>query len=175
MTLLDRAGHATVLRRAFDASFAQPPPPSADDAPALAVHVAGEVLAVPLAGLCAVVTDHVVVPLPGGPPELLGIAAVRGELLSVHSLAALLGRTDPSRGPRTLLVVDRGAAIALAVDRVEGQIRLPRAALATPDGGTLRAAAGIDGARWLVVDLASVLRSLRAAGSERPGGNGGER
>lgn len=162
---------ARELRAAFDASFAEAPPRPADDVPLLEVEVGEDVLAVPLTGLAAVVERAPIASLPGAPPSVLGLAGVRGELLSVHSLAALLGRTDHREGSRPLLVVHGTDQAALAVDRVRGLVRLPRASLPAAGAGRLVGVSEHAGTTWTVLDLGAAVAALQRRA--RPAGSGG--
>jgi purine-binding chemotaxis protein CheW len=123
----------TELRNTFDESFARPVRPYGGQIEdLLAIRVADEPYAVRLddvAGL-ALATDTVVTPLPGAPPHLLGVASVRRTVVAVHDLAALLGQARPA-SPRWLILARGEPPVAVAFDRVDGHLRLPRAATAT--------------------------------------------
>jgi chemotaxis signal transduction protein len=63
--------------------------------------------------------------------------------------------------------VDRSAAVALAVDAIERQIRLPRAALAdgarrAPGASNLLSVASSGDETWTIVDVPAVLDGLRS-------------
>jgi purine-binding chemotaxis protein CheW len=166
------------LRQAFDASFALPPPPPREDRiDLLAVNAGGERVAVPLVTMAGLVADRVVTPLPGSPPELLGVAGLRGHLVPVYDLAQVSGyRTDsaPRDRPRWLILAAGSPVFAVAVDRVDGHLRVDHDAIAPPVGGTGAGAASVvrtaDGPRP-VVDLHAVRAGVTARntpGSSRP-------
>src|SRR5262249_8375175 len=65
--------------------------------------------------------------LPSPVPELLGIAGVRGVLVPVYSLAALLGNGGENDEPRWLALCGTEDCIALAFGDFESYLRIPRA------------------------------------------------
>lgn len=95
----------------------------------LTFRAAGERFAVPIERVREAARARRIVPLPGAPSAYAGVAIVRGEPLGVLDL----GRVAAARGPlpepgRSVLVVLRGEARALLVDRVDGVERLDVAA-----------------------------------------------
>jgi purine-binding chemotaxis protein CheW len=90
---------------------------------AVLVFVLGsERYALPLTDLAGLFPQTACTPAPGGPPELLGIANVRGVLRSVVDLGRLLGLSPAQAGAGgyVLLVQKGGRQAALRVDRAEG-------------------------------------------------------
>lgn len=164
MTPADAARRLADLRQAFDVSFAAPPATRHDDlVDLLAVTVGHEPLAVPLAAMAGLVTDRVVTPLPGSPPELVGVAGLRGQLVPVYDLAALLGRAPAAErsAPRWLLLAAGSPVFAVAADRVDGHLRVPPDAIAQPDSATGSAPATgavvhVGGAPRAVVDMPAI-------------------
>jgi chemotaxis signal transduction protein len=137
----DPAGRLAALRHAFDASFALPPPPPHDDMiDLLAVTVGADRVAVPLATMSGLVADRVVTPLPGSPPDLLGVAGLRGHLIPVYDLARVSGHGRAGQAdrdtPRWLILAGGSPAFAVAVDRVDGHLRVGPDAIAEPAGHT---------------------------------------
>lgn len=117
---------AAELRVAFDASFATSPAGEAGASePLLAIRVASRAYAVRLAESAEVARGRVVVPVPGPLPELLGLAGIRGRLLPVYDLGALVGH-GLSAGTLPWLVVGRGAPVAFAFEQVDGLHRTRR-------------------------------------------------
>jgi chemotaxis signal transduction protein len=167
------------LRQAFDASFALPPAPPRDDlVDLLAVTVGADRLAVPLAMMSGLVADRVVTPLPGSPPDLLGVAGLRGHLVPVYRLAQAAGRggawaehggADP---PRWLVLAGGSPTFAVAVDRVDGHLRVARGAIAVraggAAGGTGSVVRTVDGPRP-VIDMRAVRARVEAQVSAGPG------
>ncbi|WP_438030043.1 chemotaxis protein CheW [Sorangium sp. So ce233] len=180
------------LRAAFDASFAAPALTRAEEpARALAIRAGDRRLVARIEELAAVEPCRRIVPLAGGPPGLLGLAGLRGRLVAVYDLAALVGgrpRAGTADGgaaagpaPRWLLVCAESPEIALAIDEIEGHARLPREG-AGPAAGERGEGAGehvkeavdVDGApRGLLRVPAIAATVLRRAqrGAERPKGD----
>jgi len=163
------------LRAAFDDGFAAPVETARGEVVRLLlVRVADEPCALRVSELRAVARDRKVVPLPGGPPDLVGLAGVRGELLPVHCLACLLGH-PPRRGgqPRWLLVAAGEPPAALAVDAVEGYREVPAGHLAAVADsqadvpGLLREAVVLDGVARRVVSIAGVVAGRSSAAGLR--------
>jgi chemotaxis signal transduction protein len=157
------------LRRAFDASFALPPAPRDDDlVDLLAVTADSEALAVPLVAMGGLAADRTVTPLPGSPPDLIGVAGLRGHLVPVYDLARLL---DPGRARvadttvRWMVLAAGTPTFAVAVDRIDGHLRVTRDAIADPAAGAHAATGAVvrtsDGQRP-VVDLTTIRTRVTA-------------
>jgi chemotaxis signal transduction protein len=152
------------LRRTFDAAFTFPPTRPPDDCrDLLAVTVGGNRLAVPLPAMSGLVADRPVTPLPGSPPQLLGVVGLRGQLVPVFSLADLVGRAGGgAETPRWLVLAAGSPVFAVAVDAVDGHLRVPDDAIARPAGDSgstvVRTA---DGPRP-VVDMPAVRATVTA-------------
>lgn len=113
------------LRRSFDESFALP---SAVQGGArrnmLAIRAGRGHLAIPVAQLAGVEAARKIVPVPGMPPGLLGIAGVRRRLVAVYGLAEVLGDAQGQAVPRWFLLVGRNADIALAIEELESYLQV---------------------------------------------------
>ncbi|WP_437878546.1 chemotaxis protein CheW [Sorangium sp. So ce513] len=189
------ADRLAALRDAFDASFAAPALPCADEpARALAIRAGDRRLLARIDELAAVEPCRRIVPLAGGPPGLLGLAGLRGRLVAVYDLAALVGGrpragvADAAAGPapRWLLVCAESPDVALAIDEIEGHASLPRADEAPRGrardgedergegaGDHVQEAVDVDGAPRGVLRVSAVAATvLRRAqrGAERPRG-----
>jgi purine-binding chemotaxis protein CheW len=89
----------------------------------LIVRLAGERVAFPAAEVEAVVEIDFIVPAPGAPPHVAGLAALRSRVLTVLDCPAALG-LDAGEAPRrdaVVAVVD-GHPYALLVEAVEDVI-----------------------------------------------------
>ncbi|WP_438010991.1 chemotaxis protein CheW [Sorangium sp. So ce321] len=168
------------LRRAFDASFAAPAEARPEEpARGLAIRAGDRRLVARVDELAAVEPCRRIVPLAGGPPGLLGLAGLRGRLVAVYDLAALVGGR-PRAGvagpaPRWLLVCAEHPEIALAIDELEGHARFSCADVRPDDGVDagehVREAVDVDGApRGLLRVPAVAATVLRRAhrGAARP-------
>ncbi|MBI4568232.1 MAG: chemotaxis protein CheW [Planctomycetes bacterium] len=131
------AGRAAELRRAFDLSFAAPGlAASRDDVAFLAVRAGTGSFALALAEVAGVQVNAIITPLPGAPPDLLGLACVRGTILPVYDLARLLGCPSPT--PPRWLAVAAGAGtspVAFGFHGYEGLARVSRAQVVAEVGG----------------------------------------
>jgi chemotaxis signal transduction protein len=144
------------LRQAFDSSFAFPPPSTEDDlVDLLAVTADAGALAVPLTDMAGLTTDRTITPLPGSPPTMLGVAGLRGHLIPVYDLARVLGKGQ-AKESRWIVLAAGSPAFAVAVDRVDGHLRVPREAIAEPTGETTHAVVHTRDGPRPVVDLATV-------------------
>ncbi len=165
------------FRRAFDDAFSRAPATSVEASEdSLAIRVADESYVIRVHEISGIVASRKVVPLPSRRPELVGVAGIRGSLVTVYSLAALLG-FEASAGPTSwLALVGVSASVGLGFEEFEGFLRAPAADLHTPraeEGGRPHEAAILRAGRRAlrVVDVQSVLRALDesagAAGAEK--------
>jgi chemotaxis signal transduction protein len=118
------------LKRMFDQTFAEAPRSDAspeDDL--LAISVGADPYAIRLSEVAGLLADRRVTWLPGSVPELIGLMGLRGALVPVYDLRALLGY---ARGivPRWFLIA-AATQVAIAFDRFDGHLRVPRAAGST--------------------------------------------
>lgn len=121
---------ANDLRQAFDHSFALPPRALAaevDDL--LSIHLAGERYAVRLRDIAMMVASRAVVPVPSAVPALLGLVGIRGRVVPVFSLAAILGHEHATGAPRWLVVCGAEEPIAFGFSHFEGYVRLARSSV----------------------------------------------
>lgn len=112
------------LRRAFDRSFAEPAiQPAQTVVRLISLEVAGRPLAIETGQIAGLAKVKRIVPLPSRIPELLGIAGIRGGVVPVFSLAALL--EIESRGnPQWLALAKSETSMALAFDALTGQVEV---------------------------------------------------
>jgi chemotaxis signal transduction protein len=119
------------------------------------VRVASEHYALPVADVLEVAELGDVTPVPGTAAVVRGVRNVRGRVLPVVDLAAVLGL--PAATPDRIVMVERATGRAgLAVDSVEGVEDLPEAAEEV-ESPHLASAALVDGALVGVLDVGSVL------------------
>jgi purine-binding chemotaxis protein CheW len=146
----------------------------------LIVIVAGERWAIPAADVVEIVRPRVLTRLPYAPSSLLGLANLRGAVLPVVALAALLGHAvSPARSTSRIVVVDQGPRVGLLVDSVstltlasgERQVDL-QALLAVEFSGLARRGAAVmaGGERVVAASAGDVgglaLLGFRVAGQE---------
>jgi purine-binding chemotaxis protein CheW len=109
------------LRSGFDASFAAPPPVRETPESVLQIRVGGERFAVRPEHTGGLAKVRKVVPMPGRLPELMGLVALRGAILPVFDLAALLGIAPDATPPEWMILAAGDTAAALAFHAFEGQ------------------------------------------------------
>ncbi|RMG85323.1 MAG: chemotaxis protein CheW [Candidatus Dadabacteria bacterium] len=90
----------------------------------LLVEAGGRRLAVPAAAAKGVVRRPRVTRLPGVPPHVLGVAGVRGEVVSVVDTNRFLG-FPPSQGGYLVLVASGPVRAAFTVDRIVDVVPVP--------------------------------------------------
>jgi hypothetical protein len=112
--------------------------------------------------------------VPSEHPELLGIAGVRGGVVAVFELGALLGA--PRAEGLRWLVLAKGAPLAFAFSAFDGQLSVRREALSSAEqsrAGRVREVAQGGGLALPVVELPALVAALerrpRAGGSLAPG------
>lgn len=112
------------FRRAFDQAFAVAPTATVEVyEDLLAVRVAGDPYALRVREITGLVASRKIVSLPSRRPELLGVAGIRGSLVAVYSLAALLGYGVESKPP-AWLALPADEPIGLGFEEFEGFFRV---------------------------------------------------
>jgi chemotaxis signal transduction protein len=163
---------AADLARAFDAAFAAPPRrPDGDLLDLLALRLAERPYAIRLTEISGLAAHRKVVPLPSRMPELLGLAGIRGSLVPVYSLAALVHDPPPREGGGWLALCRAPEPVALAFDELEGLLRVPRSDLLPADGACrcVHHVARARGAVLPIVDVPAVLEAIQQrVGVTRP-------
>ncbi|MGH2940562.1 MAG: chemotaxis protein CheW [Solirubrobacterales bacterium] len=122
------------------------------------VRVAGEHYALPVDRVLEVAELGTVAAVPGAPPEILGVRNLRGKVLPVALLSAVLGLSggDPSR----VVVVESGELRAgLRVDEVLDVEALPPPSEQV-ESDLLHGACMIDGELVGILDVDAVLSSI---------------
>ena len=162
------------LRREFDNSFAAlPETPGDGRAVFLNIRVGGEALAVRTLHITGLAKRRRIVALPTSVPGLLGVMALRGDLLPVYDLAALLGLPACDREPGWLIFAHGKTPVALCFDELEGQIEVDGACLSDTGGSRvhkhLRLMARMDAGPRAVIDIPGIVIEIRkTAGLVKP-------
>jgi chemotaxis signal transduction protein len=113
----------SALRLGFDGGFALPMVEKADDLlDVLMIRVGRDPYALRLAQLAALEADRTITPVPSEHGELIGVAGMRGAVVAVFDLAAVLGAPRPE-ATRWLVLV-KGAPLAFAFSGFERQLSL---------------------------------------------------
>jgi chemotaxis signal transduction protein len=122
------------LRHDFDSAFAALPAASLELVDLVAVGVAGDRHAIHVRDLAGLVPCRKIVSLPSRTPALLGVAGIRGAVVSVYSLDLLLGYSTTQAKATWLALAGEGAdVIGLAFATVEGFLRVPHEAILERD------------------------------------------
>lgn len=121
---------ATALRRAFDQSFAAPPPRAAEEVEdLLRIRVAGNPYAIRLREISGLVAGRRVVPVPAAARDLLGLAGLRGGVVPVFGLASILGYGQVPGESRWLILCGGEDPVTLAFSELDGYLRVPKSCL----------------------------------------------
>jgi chemotaxis signal transduction protein len=121
------ASKAVELRNTFDRARAIPLSTGAIEQveSLLSVRVAGDPYAIRVSEISGLANDRKVVAFPSSIPELLGVAGIRGGLVSVYSLAALLGYGREAGQARWLVLCGAEESVGLAFSDFEGYFTVP--------------------------------------------------
>lgn len=119
------------LRQSFDGSFARPlAAAAAAPQKLLSIQTGRHKIMLRLDEVAGIHACPRLVPLPAPRPALLGIAGVRGRVLVVYSLAALLGEEAAlAEAPRWILVPRACEQLALGVHAIEAFVQVAADAL----------------------------------------------
>lgn len=155
------------LRQSFDRAFSEPFAEGAADTAIelLAIRVGRDPFALRMSEIAALEADRTITPVPSDHPELLGIAGVRGSVVAVFDLGALLGAPRPE-GLRWL-VLAKAAPLAFAFSAFDGQLSVQPEAFAVAEAsraGRVREVARGGGLSLPVIELPVLI----AAFDQRP-------
>jgi len=144
---------AEELRAAFDGGFADAPAGERRAAiELLRVELAGEPHALALAELSSIHVDPRITAVPATAPALIGVIAVRGAIVPVYDLRALLGLAT-TRAPRWVVIAQ---GLAFAFDAFTGHLAVAE----VPVRGDARLVRGVvehEGRNHPIIDLAAVI------------------
>ena len=160
------------LRAAFDRSFALPPEEGSGGSlvDAVDLRAGDDRYLVRMSDFSAMDRVDRVVPLPAQRKEFLGVAGVRGAVVPVYSLAALLGDGGAREDSTWVLLCQTPAHLGLSFNRFEGFRRIPSSEIGSDRGSGKHALgfASIDGTALPILDIRSILGEIlgsRASGS----------
>jgi len=118
---------AARLRREFDGAFAAALPPAAGlTEDLLAIRLGGAPHAIRLRELTGLVVAHNIVQIPSRAPDLLGVASVRGGVVTVFSLERLLGFPASQVASPWLALVGTREPVGLAFPLLLQFVRVSR-------------------------------------------------
>lgn len=161
------------LRDAFNRTYAIPAASQAAQQMEnlLSIRVAGRPYAIKVSEISGLVNDRKTVALPSRVPELLGVAGIRGGLVSVYSLAMLLGYSQDVGQVRWLALCGSDEPVGLAISDFDGYVRVPLTRLYTAEkkdqtwthaGHLLR----VDDVVRAVVSIPYLLETIMKRGNE---------
>lgn len=119
------------LRHSFDETWAAPFSEATEELPdsLLSIRVSGDAYAIKVSEIVGLVTGRKIVSVPAPIPELLGLAGIRGTLVPVYSLKAILGYGSDDEQPRWLALCGTEECFAVAFHEFEGYLRIARGEL----------------------------------------------
>jgi chemotaxis signal transduction protein len=115
--------------------------------------VGSEVFALPIDQLREIVPLPIVTPVPGCPDWMLGVAHVRGSLLSVVSLAGFCHAKGESKAEHLAVVTGPQGLLGLTVDKVLSVRTISLASLGRDDHQERRASLGVTPNLEIVLDV----------------------
>jgi purine-binding chemotaxis protein CheW len=158
---------AAELRSEFDATFARPPAPPAAAGERFIVVLAGQhQLALRCSEIDSLHRYAGVATLPDGPPGLLGLAGVRGQLVAVYDLSALLAEPAGDSGRIWLALCAADKQVAFAITQVQGLAHVERdqvRPIAAAENRHVREAFEYGGIVRGILDLRSLLDAMDSA------------
>lgn len=95
----------------------------------LAICISRVAYAIRVSEIAGLTNDKKIITVPSSIPELLGIAGVRGTLVSVYCLSALLGYNLEEKQTRWLALCGTEEPVGLAFNNFEGYVQVPRVQL----------------------------------------------
>jgi purine-binding chemotaxis protein CheW len=120
------------------------------------VRVAGEQYALPVGSVLEVAERGKITPVPGAPPEVLGVRNFHGQVIPVIDMASRLGLDRDAEAPLIVVAQEGEHQAGLAVDEVLEVGEMPKVSNET-ESDLLAGAATIEGSLVGVVDVAAVL------------------
>jgi len=160
------------LRREFDDAFASPPPEAGPKRERLlAIRVSGDPYAIRVSEVAAVTKCERLVRFPARQAEFLGVAAARGSVFPVYTLAAIVAGGPVDRDPAWILLCDPSDPLGLTFQGLEGLFEVPSTDLSAPPESSDSCVTGM--VQWgstfrPVIQVSSVVRRLKA-GAARGG------
>lgn len=130
------------------------------------VRVADEDYALPVTDVLEVADIGDITPVPGAVDAVLGLKNLRGTVITVVDLAAVMDVSATQPRQRIVVAEESGRHIALAVDSVVGVESVPEPS-ETVESPHLVGAALVDGSLVGVIDVKSVFDQLQQRSSTR--------
>jgi chemotaxis signal transduction protein len=128
------------------------------------IKVGAEAYAVPVGHVLEIAELGTVTPVPGTPAPVLGLRSLRGQLLPVVDLAALLGVARTAAPARLLVTEAAGQRAGFAIDEVTEVGEMPEPTEET--SSSLLAGAALTGGE--LIGVLDVPGAFAALGQDRP-------
>jgi chemotaxis signal transduction protein len=161
---------AAALRRSFDESFAVAAASKLERLEGLlAIRVGGDPYALRLSQISGLYADRRIVTVPSPVVELLGIVGLRGTMLPVYDLAALL-HYPPAASPRWMVFAGGSQPVGFAFEGFDAHVQVAEASLvsdadqaagAVTTRQHVRGNVRVAGALRLIIQIASVVETIR--------------
>ena len=117
---------AESLKQTFDAAFAAAPALDRQSGESfLALTIGAHAYAIRVREVTGLAVARKVVPIGSPIRGMLGLAGIRGELVPVYSLPALLGYAEEDGAPRWFVLCRASVLVALAFARFDGYVETP--------------------------------------------------
>ncbi|HEX7602068.1 MAG TPA: chemotaxis protein CheW [Polyangiaceae bacterium] len=160
----DDTERVRALRQAFDETFARPPRAGVTDLEdLLGIQVGGDPYAVRLGEIAGLFVDKRIVPLPSTMPGLLGVAGIRGGVVPVYGLYALLGYPTPATPPRWFVLT--GERVGLGFGDLDGYLRITSADVAQVPSESaerhVRETVRVGGTQRAILSIPSVVETIK--------------
>jgi purine-binding chemotaxis protein CheW len=122
-------------------------------------RVGDENFALPVGQVLEVAELGPVAPVPGAPPSVLGVRNLRGQVLPVIDLAAVLGTAHATPAEKLVITEEGGRRAGLAIDQVTDVAELPGLSQET-DSAFLSGSTLVQGELVGVVDIEGVFAAV---------------
>ena len=135
------------------------------------MRLSGNPYAIRVTEITGLANNRKTVAIPSPIPELLGIAGIRGGLVPIYSLVALLGYARDATPARWLALCGNEDQVGLGFSELEGYLRVPAAQIYAVsqeniNGGHVKDVARVDGLVRPVVSMPSVVEIIRRRAGE---------
>jgi purine-binding chemotaxis protein CheW len=122
-------------------------------------RVGEENFALPVAQVLEVAELGPLAPVPGSPPSVLGVRNLRGQVLPVIDLGAVLGTAHENRGGKLVITEESGRRAGFVIDEVTDVAELPGPVQDT-DSPLLSGSALVQGDLVGIVDVGGVFAAV---------------
>lgn len=149
------------LRKEFDSSFEKVPVLRRGGDEAIVIRVSGERFAVRVQDIQALSKLNKLTVVPSAAEGLAGITSIRGDVITVFDLAALLKLGSQSRELRWMVIAQaKEVAVALGFSEVEGYSRIPESSIAREGGGLITRTLKLQNEAIGLIDIPAVVKYI---------------